>query len=76
MSLKKSKGLSPSAVQKQKIIATLLKTGMSESEIKEAFKLYKIERKTVYENGKKVKRTVMLPKSGIKGDEVIRVSLP
>ena len=76
MSKKKLKGLSPNSVQKQKIIATLLKTGMSDDEIREAFKLYKIERKIVYENGKKVKRTVMLPKSGIKGDEVIRVSLP
>ena len=76
MSKKKSKGLSPSAVQKQKIIATLLKAGMTDEEIKETFKLYKIERKTVRENGKKVKRTVMSPKSGIKGDEVIRISLP
>lgn len=73
---KKSKGLSPSSVQKQKIISTLLKTGMSESDIEEAFRKYTIERKIVYENGRKIKKVVMLPKKGIKGESVIRVSLP
>ncbi|MEN9518459.1 MAG: hypothetical protein RLZZ381_1047 [Cyanobacteriota bacterium] len=73
---KKSKGLSPSSVQKQKIISTLLRTGMSESDIEEAFKKYTIERKIVYENGRKIKKVIMLPKKGIKGEEVIRVSLP
>ena len=76
MKKKKSKGLSSSEVQKQKIISTLLKTGMSDEEISEAFKKYTIERKIVYENGRKLKRVVMLPKQGVKGDEVIRVSLP
>jgi hypothetical protein len=73
---KKLKGLSPSSVQKQKIISTLLRTGMSESDIEDAFKKYIIERKIVYENGRKIKKVIMLPKKGIKGDEVIQVSLP
>lgn len=76
MKKKKSKGLSSSEVQKQKIISTLLKAGMSDEEISEAFKKYTIERKIVYENGRKLKRVVMLPKQGVKGDGVIRVSLP
>ena len=76
MKKKKSKGLSPKEIQKQKIISTLLKTGMSHEEIAEAFKKYTIERKTVYQNGRKLKRLVMLPKAGIEGDEIIRVSLP
>lgn len=73
---KKSKGLSPQEVQKQKIISALLKTGMSYEEIKEAFQKYTIERKVVYQNGRKLKRVIMLPKSGVKSDEVIHVSLP
>ncbi|NJO98649.1 MAG: hypothetical protein HC764_23815 [Pleurocapsa sp. CRU_1_2] len=73
---KKSKGLSPDKIQKQKIILTLLKTGMSDEDIEEAFKKYTIERKIVYENGRKIKKVIMLPKKGIKGDGVIRVSLP
>ena len=72
---KKSKGLSPDRVQKQKIISTLLKSGMSDEEIAEAFKKYTIERKIVYENGRKIKKVIMLPKTGVKGDEVIRVCL-
>lgn len=76
MKKKKSKGLSSSEVQKQKIISTLLKAGMSDEEINEAFKKYTIERKIVYENGRKLKRVVMLPKQGVKGDGVIRVFLP
>ncbi len=47
----------PSSVQKQKITETLLKSGMTHEEIKEAFKLYKIERKIVYKNGKKRRRS-------------------
>ncbi|MEY2831390.1 MAG: hypothetical protein RLZZ574_648 [Cyanobacteriota bacterium] len=76
MKKKKSKGLSPSSVQTQKIISTLLRTGMSESDIEEAFKKYNIERKIVYENGRKIKKVIMLPKKGIRGEGVIQVSLP
>jgi hypothetical protein len=76
MKKKKSKGLSPSSVQKQKITLTLLKTGMSDEDIEEAFKKYTIERKIVYENGRKIKKVIMLPKNGVKGEGVIRVSLP
>lgn len=72
----KSKGLSPSEVQKQKIISTLLKSGMSHEQVTEAFTKYTIERKIVYKNGRKIKRVIMLPKGGVKGDGVIRVSLP
>lgn len=68
--------MSPEKVQQQKIISTLLKTGMSDEEIEDAFKKYQIERKIVYENGRKIKKVIMLPKSGIRGDGVIRVSLP
>ncbi|NJL51630.1 MAG: hypothetical protein HC930_04370 [Hydrococcus sp. SU_1_0] len=49
---------------------------MSDEDIEEAFKKYTIERKIVYENGRKIKKVIMLPKKGIKGDGVIRVSLP
>lgn len=76
MKKKKSKGLSPSQVQKQKIISTLLKSGMSYEEATEAFKKYTVERKIVYKNGRKLKRVIMLPKEGVKGNKVIRVSLP
>ena len=76
MKKKKSKGLSPSAVQRQKIVSTLLKAGMSYQEINEAFQKYTIERKVVYENGRKLKRVIMLPKEGTIGDEAIHVSLP
>ena len=76
MSQKKTRGHSAKAVQRQKIISTLLKAGMSEEEVAEAFKKYRIERKIVYENGRKIKKVIMLPKEGVKGNEVIRVSLP
>ena len=76
MKKKKPKGLSPDKVQKQKIVTTLLKTGMSIEEIEEAFKKYTIERKIFYKNGRKIKKVIMLPKEGVKGDGVIRVSLP
>jgi hypothetical protein len=49
---------------------------MSESDIEEAFKKYNIERKIVYENGRKIKKVIMLPKKGIRGEGVIQVSLP
>ena len=74
--MKKSKGLSPAEVQRQKIIATLLKSGMSFQQVEEAFQKYTIERKIVYKNGRKLKRLSMMPKQGVEGDEVIRVSLP
>ncbi len=76
MNKKKPRGHSAKTVQRQKIISTLMKAGMSEEEIAEAFKKYSIERKIVYENGRKIKKVIMLPKEGVKGDEVIRVSLP
>ncbi len=75
----KGKGLSSNAVQKQKIIGALRKTGMSDEEISEAFKLYNIERKVSYKNGKKIREVVMLPKTMNKDEEineVIHVSLP
>lgn len=76
MKKKKSKGLSPQSIQKQKIIATLLKSGMNEEQIAHAFKKYTIERKVIHKNGRKIKRVIMLPKEGAKSDEVIHVSLP
>ena len=72
---KKSKGLSPDRVQKQRIVSTLLKSGMSDEEIAKAFKNYTIKRKIVYEDGRKIKKVVMLPKTGVKGDGIIRVCL-
>ena len=72
---KKSPGLSPEQVQKQKIISTLLKSGMSDEEIAQAFKKYTIERKIVYKDGRKIKKVIMLPKNGVQGDGVIQVSL-
>ena len=76
MKRKKTKGLSAKAVQRQKITQTLLKAGMTYEEIESAFKSYNIERKVVWENGKRRKRTIMLPKEGGKSDAAIRVSLP
>ena len=76
---KKGKGLSSNAVQKQKIIGALRQTGMSDEEISEAFKLYNIERKVSYKNGRKIRQVVMLPKTMNKDEEmneVIHVSLP
>lgn len=73
---KKPKGLSPDKVQKQKIVSTLLKTGMSLEGIAQAFDKYTIERKTFYQDGRKIKKVIMLPKEGVKSDGVIRVSLP
>jgi hypothetical protein len=75
----KGKGLSSNVVQKQKIISTLLKMGMSDEEILHAFASYNIERQVFYKNGKKMKRVIMLPKTmsqeeGIR--EAIYVSLP
>lgn len=71
MKKRNSKGLSPNAVQKQKITEALLKTGMTFPEVKEAFKSYDIRRKIVHIKGKKVKRIVMLPKNHSDGDELL-----
>lgn len=76
---KKGKGLSSNAIQKQKIIGAMRQTGMSDEEISKAFKLYNIERKVFYKNGKKTRQVVMLPKTMNKDEEIneaIRVSLP
>ena len=84
MKRKTAKGFSRSSAQqkekarRQKIIKTLKKSGMDAEQINYTLENYTIKRKLVYENGKKLKKTILLPKTenADSGSEAIYISLP
>ena len=84
MKKKIAKGFSRSSAQqkenarRQKIIKTLKKSGMDAEQINYTLENYTIKRRLVYKNGKKLKQTILLPKTenSDSGSEALYISLP